>query len=127
LSRSASDLYLDILSAIEAIESYTKIDFDKFSADPMAQDAVKLRLIEIGEAVKGIQSAGVDLVKLEPNIPWSKIAGMRDLIAHHYWKVDVDLLWRTATKSTSDLKRAVRKLRKALSIAPTPFTKRGRK
>lgn len=45
-------------------------------------DAVAMRLLEIGEAVK---SLAVELTDREPEIPWSKIAGMRDFLAHHYF------------------------------------------
>jgi len=48
----------------------------------LVYDAVRVRLIEIGEAVKGI---GADVVVTEPGTPWQDIAAMRDRLAHRYF------------------------------------------
>jgi len=45
-------------------------------------DAVAMRLLKIGEAVKSLSP---ELTESEPEIPWSRIAGMRDFLAHHYF------------------------------------------
>lgn len=51
-------------------------------SDGLVFDAVRVRLNEIGEAVKGIDAT---LLDLEPELPWSDIAGMRDHLAHRYF------------------------------------------
>jgi uncharacterized protein with HEPN domain len=72
----------DIVEAIEAIKDHlTKGDID----DGLVYDAVRVRLIEIGEAVKGISP---ELLDTEPNIPWKAIARMRDHLAHRYFDTD---------------------------------------
>ena len=48
----------------------------------MVYDAVRVRLIEIGEAVKGLSA---DLLAAEPDLPWARIAGLRDRLAHRYF------------------------------------------
>ena len=53
--------------------------------DGLVYDAVRVRLIEIGEAVKGISP---DLLAAAPEIPWSANARMRDHLAHHYFDTD---------------------------------------
>ena len=49
--------------------------------DGLVFDAIRIRFIEIGEAVKGIDSA---LLSVAPEIPWQEIAGMRDRLTHHF-------------------------------------------
>lgn len=53
--------------------------------DGLIYDAVRVRLIEIGEAVKAISP---DLLEKAPDIPWREIARMRDHLAHHYFDTD---------------------------------------
>lgn len=88
-----------------------------------------MRLIEIGEAIKRVQELGLKLSEFEPGIEWSKIAGMRDVIAHHYWRVSETLLWDTAQKAIPPLRDAVRRLQKkrmpgSASSAPRPARKK---
>ena len=72
----------DIVEAIEAIRDHlTRGDLH----DGLVYDAVRVRLIEIGEAVKGIDP---DLLDGAPGVPWREIARMRDLLAHRYFDTD---------------------------------------
>ena len=112
MSRRAELFLDDILDAIEAIEEYVASGEEAFLADGKTRDAAQMRLIEIGEAVKKVQELGLKLPEIEPGIEWAKIAGMRDVIAHHYWRVSETLLWDTVQKSLPPLKDAVKRLRK---------------
>jgi len=79
VSRGDDEWPADILDAIEAIASYLKrgsLD------DGLVFDAVRLRLIEIGEAVKRISP---DVLAAEHAIPWEDVAGMRDRLTHRYF------------------------------------------
>ncbi|HEV2373328.1 MAG TPA: HepT-like ribonuclease domain-containing protein [Streptosporangiaceae bacterium] len=69
----------DILAAIEAIRSHMQRGT---LSDGLVFDAVRIRLLEIGEAVKALPD---DLLQEEPSIPWSQIARMRDHLAHRYF------------------------------------------
>jgi uncharacterized protein with HEPN domain len=72
----------DVVDAIEAIRDHlTRGDLD----DGLVYDAVRVRLIEIGEAVKGIDP---DLLDEAPVVPWREIARMRDQLAHRYFDTD---------------------------------------
>ena len=112
MSRQAKLFLGDILEAIEAIEKYVDGGEAAFRADEKTRYAVQMRLIEIGEATRRIQELGLKLAEIEPGIEWSKIAGMRDLIAHHYWRVSETLLWTTVQNSLQPLKKAVKSLLK---------------
>jgi uncharacterized protein with HEPN domain len=67
----------------------------------MIQDAVVRQLEIIGEATKRISS---ELRSVNPQIPWSDMAGMRDILIHDYIDVDVDIVWKTASESLIKLK-----------------------
>lgn len=82
MSRHDADRLADITRAIDAIQSHlTKGDL----YDGLVYDAVRVRLIEVGEAVKAISP---DLLATAPEVPWSAIARMRDHLAHHYLDTD---------------------------------------
>ena len=112
MNRRAERFLADILDAIEAIQGYVGNGEEAFRADRRTRDAVQMRLIEIGEAVKKVEELGLNLSASEPGIEWSRIAGMRDVIAHHYWRVSETLLWETVQKSLPPLKEAVKRLLK---------------
>lgn len=84
---------LDILLRAKDIVSFTKeMDRDAFLSDRKCQYAV-IRCFEvIGEAAKRLSE---DLQKEYPDIPWSKMARMRDLLIHAYGRVDPSEIWDT--------------------------------
>lgn len=76
MSRHDASRLADVVEAIEAIKDHlTRGSLD----DGLVYDALRVRLIEIGEAVKGISP---DLLDTEPDVPWKAIARMRDHLAH---------------------------------------------
>lgn len=70
-------------------------------------DAVAMRLLEIGEAVK---SLAAELTDREPEIPWS-IAGMRDFLAHHYFAANPEIVQAVIDKDLQPLADAVARMR----------------
>lgn len=79
MSRRDGERLRDILDAIEAIRSHVARGG---LSDGLVFDAVRVRLIEIGEAIKAIST---ELLDTEPDHPWSDIARMRDRLAHRYF------------------------------------------
>jgi uncharacterized protein with HEPN domain len=69
--------------------------------------AVVRALEIIGEAAKSIPK---EVKKKYPNIPWDKIVGMRNKIAHEYFGIDVKIVWTTATKDIPQLKEEMKKI-----------------
>lgn len=98
-------LYLiHILECITRIEAYTKGGRDAFIDSPMIQDAVIRNFEIIGEAVKHLSEP----VKANhSDIPWRRIAGLRDILIHQYMGVDITTVWSVIEENLSDLKHAV--------------------
>ena len=104
MSRHDASRLGDIIGAISAIEDHlTRGDID----DGLVYDAVRVRLIEIGEAVKGIST---ELLETEPDIPWKAIARMRDHLAHRYFDTDHAIVQDVVGSELGPLLQAVRSL-----------------
>jgi len=99
-------LYLqDILESILVIEKYTNQITDKeFYSNLQIQDAVVRRLEIIGEAVKNLDE---NFRNKYAEVPWRKIAGMRNVIAHEYFAIQLKRIWDVVKKDLPDLKPQV--------------------
>jgi uncharacterized protein with HEPN domain len=100
----------DIQAAIDAIRSH--LQRGDLSADGLVFDAVRIRLLEIGEAVKALPA---EMLNSQPAIPWSQIARMRDHLAHRYFDTDHAILRSTVDNDLPELERAVQSLMETLS------------
>jgi len=102
-------IYLQhILDAIQKISLYLQgIDKDKFLKNSLIQDGVIRQLEIIGEATKQIS---LELRDQQSSIPWSQMAGMRDKLIHHYFGVDLETVWLTATQDIPELRIPIQSL-----------------
>jgi uncharacterized protein with HEPN domain len=106
--RREADYLHDILDAAQRIASYlTGQTAESFATDVMCQDAVLYRLAVIGEAAGRVSKASRDA---QPAIPWMKVIGMRNILVHDYFGVDVDITWRTATTHVPELAEVVQRM-----------------
>jgi uncharacterized protein with HEPN domain len=90
--------------AIARIESYTQGGREAFFSDTKTQDAVIRNLEVIGEAVKNLSA---NLRAQHPEVPWMRIAGMRDLLIHDYFGVRLETVWNAVEHRLPELKRYV--------------------
>lgn len=97
-----------IAEAIERIERYTA-DMDEvaFLQDEMAQDAVIRNLGIIGEASRNIERDYPEFSAAHPELPLSAAYQMRNVVVHGYFKVDLEIVWRTIQNDLTDLYRQV--------------------
>lgn len=92
----------DIQAAIDAIRSHLQRGD---LSDGLVFDAVRIRLLEIGEAVKALPD---DMLSSQAAIPWAQIARMRDHLAHRYFDTDHSVLRATVDNDLPELEHAVR-------------------
>lgn len=94
-----------IHDAINRIESYTEVGRDEFMAASHWQDAVIRQLELIGEAAKNVSDT---TRTTHPDVPWRRIAGMRDVLIHNYMGVDLDAVWEATQKNVPRTQEANR-------------------
>lgn len=82
---------LDIFNAARLVQTFTiEMDEASFEQNVMRQSAVMYQLEVMGEATKRLSKK---FRAAHPEIPWRKIAGMRDVLIHAYDHVDVNEVW----------------------------------
>jgi len=104
LVRDAFARYLDIQQACAVIQQYAnEPHIDK----GLRFDAIRMRLVEIGEAAKGLD---MEQRLSAPEIPWQLITGMRDHLAHRYWDTAEPIVMNAALNEIPLLLEAVTQL-----------------
>ena len=104
MSRRDHERLADVIASAEAIRSHLErggLD------DGLVFDAVRVRLIEIGEAVKDIDPA---LLATELDVPWRDVAGMRDHLAHRYFDTAHSIVRATVEEDLPPLVAAADRL-----------------
>ena len=104
-----ANLYLaDILEACRRIGDYVVgLNFTSFVDDTRTTDAVLRNLEILGEAVKKLPPT---MLAEAPEIPWRDVAGLRDVLAHAYFSVDLGLIWDIVQNELPALEAATRRL-----------------
>jgi len=105
---SRDQVYLrHILEAATKIVEYVAVGRNEFFARSHWQDAVIRQLEIIGEATKRLSD---DIRGISADIPWKRIAGLRDVLIHDYMGVDLDAVWEIAIENVPKLKADVEKI-----------------
>lgn len=97
-----------IIDSIEKIEMFMKgISKENFQKNIQLQDALVRRIEIIGEAAKNLPKNFKDN---HLDVPWIKMAGMRDKLTHHYFGVDLEIIWKTVNEDIPQLKNYMREI-----------------
>jgi len=109
--RHDRDRLLDILEAIEKIGKYSSEGRRNFMMMNLVRVWIVHYLEILGEAARGV---GVDVREMAPEIPWTKMGNVRNILAHQYFEVDEDIVWTIVEKELPKIKSQVKNLLKQL-------------
>ena len=106
------DNYLShILEAVERIHRYTdNMDEEGFLDNEMVQDAVIRNIEIIGEAARNIERHCPKFASEHAEIPWEDIYLMRNRVAHGYFSVDLEIVWKAVQRDIPELEQQVKQL-----------------
>lgn len=111
MSPSARDWRLyadDIIESCGKVRRYLAgMDYEAFVADERTRDAVIRNIEVIGEAAKNLPD---EVIARAPEVEWRKVRGMRDVIVHGYFGLDMKVVWDTAKTKLDGLEAVVRAL-----------------
>ncbi len=108
MSRDWTFFLEDIQDACAKIAKYTsELSFEAFRDNDVLFDSVLFNLHVIGEAAKKLP----DTMKVAmPGIEWSGAAQFRDIVAHHYFALDVEIVWDVVTNKIPEIRAAAQSL-----------------
>jgi uncharacterized protein with HEPN domain len=106
MSRDEQERLRDIRDAISAIRRHLAAAGESATAleDPLLHDALLFQFVVIGEAVKHLTPGTRESA---PEIPWTDIAGLRDLIAHEYFRIDIHRVLEIVEQDLPSLESSV--------------------
>lgn len=99
--RPDKDFLNDIQEAARRVATYTAgMTYEAFLTDTRTQDAVVRNLEIIGEATRNLSG---ELRAQHPDMPWKGMLGVRDRLIHHYFGVNLDVVWHIVTTELPDV------------------------
>lgn len=110
--RDPSERLKDVLEAIAAIERHMPVDEVAFAENELLQGGFVRNIQIVGEALRAVPP---EVRSLAPDIKWSKIIGMRNVLVHGYFDIDTAIVWATAKSDIAGLQVSVQKLLQVLA------------
>lgn len=104
----AKDYLLHMLEAMDRVLEYTAgVTEEQFVANQMLQDAVVRNIEIIGEAANNLLEVGPEFAARYPSIPFARIYGMRNRVAHSYFAVSTAMIWDSVQVDVPELRQQV--------------------
>ncbi len=102
------DYFEDIVDATEKIGQFIEgMTYEQFAKDAKTVYAVIRALEMIGEAAKQVPTS---FKEDHPNVSWREVTGIRDKLIHHYFGVNLEVVWKTAIEDIPDLGLQIRRI-----------------
>ena len=106
--RRDKDYLFDMKKAVEEALNFTRgMSKENFEKNPMCESAVLYQLAVLGEAAKLVSK---EFRMLHPDLPWKKMAGLRDVLIHAYHGVDSDIIWQIISEELPPLLGQLKRL-----------------
>lgn len=100
MSRDSASL-LDIVKAGQLILQFAQeLNRDQLELDILRQSAILYQIAIMGEATKRLSR---EFRQQHPEVPWDDVAGMRDIIAHQYDRLDLNIVWQVIQRNIPEL------------------------
>jgi len=98
----------DIGGSIQKIQKYIKeVSFEDFQDDSLTVDAVLRNLEIVGEASRNIPP---EIRSGYPDIPWGRMMGLRNIVSHEYFGIDLSIIWQIITVNLPETKPLIEKM-----------------
>lgn len=110
--RNNAEKLRDILEAIERIERYAVSGKQNFEQNELVQVWMTQNLQIIGEASRALSA---EFREEHPEIPWSQIIGMRNILVHNYFEIDVEIVWSVLEQNLPELKSKIQEILSAMT------------
>ncbi len=103
----------DIQESMDKIEHYIEdLTYETFMKDEMVIDAVLRNLVVIGEASRNIPE---DVREKYPDIPWKRMIGLRNIVIHEYFGVDLGIIWEIITRNLPETKPMIAEMLRGIN------------
>ncbi|MHB1539025.1 MAG: HepT-like ribonuclease domain-containing protein [Solirubrobacteraceae bacterium] len=109
MSRGEDERLRDIADAVETIKAHvTRVRTEpRLHEDPLLHGALLYEFVVLGEAVKHLSA---ETRARAPEVPWQSVAGLRDLIAHEYFRIDIKRVLDIVERDLPALEQAISRL-----------------
>lgn len=101
-------IIIDLQNSAQRTLRFTEgLSYEDFLDNELVLAAVQHQLVILGEAVKRLST---EFREVHPDIPWGRIAGLRDVLIHRYDEVDLEVIWGVIGRDIPDLLRKIEPL-----------------
>jgi len=112
--RDPAERLRDILEGINKIEEYSDRGKSAFEGDPLIQNWFLRHLQIIGEAARALPESIRDI---SPSIPWRDVIGMRHILVHQYFGIDLEVVWQIVSTDLPKIKPEMEALLKNIEAS----------